>query len=263
MNKALLILLLFAFAAYGSQMPEEWLDKLAEQMKIENVIKAERERRWQEEYNAYMRPVKLGWRMTFGSSTTYEGSDSKWFDVYQGYDNMGEAQRVGYGEFFAVGLTLNIWPYDIVAFIMELNYNFFSSNYCYGGGFCMPYQYNKPEDYIIFVNIYNHTVSVPVLLRLGSRAGLYSEAGYQLGFPFYSNMHVKKGNKFSYEEYDNRINFSEFRREIDHTVALGFGVQIYNFNLGFRFFIPLTKLDKAGTLKSPFTYGFLFGGNIY
>jgi len=243
---ALFFILLFAFTTYGQQNEE--------------LSSEERKRIREERLNGHMRPIKPGFRITAGSSTTYEGSSSQWFDVYQGYDNMGEAQKVGAGGLFAIGLTLNIWPSDLVALITELNYNFFSSNYCYGEGYCVDNKDPNIEN-IIWATIYNNTISIPVLLRLGPRFdGVYFEAGYQWSFPFYSSMWVRKGNKFPYEEYDDRINFSKYRRKIDHAIVLGIGGQSwYGFGGGLRFFIPLTKLDKAGTLNSPFTFGLLLG----
>jgi hypothetical protein len=207
--------------------------------------------------------VRLGVRGTVGIGLIFDGQNSEWFDnIYGKYDEMSKAD-IDRDLQFAIGLTLNIWPSDIMALAAELNYNFFNSSYCYDGG-C---DKSDSSDYFMHVSISSHTISVPVLLRLGGKKGFYFEAGYQFGIPFYSTATVKSGKKFHYDNNikDERV-FLDFRTEMDQALVFGLGSRFHgmsgshysNNSLGVRFIYHLTKLDKDGTMNAPFLIGVTF-----
>jgi hypothetical protein len=206
-------------------------------------------------------PQKLGGRIMAGWTKTPKGSSSEWFDVYTNYDNMGETLMPSIlGGVFEMGLALYAYPINIITLSAELNYKFFTSNYCYGGHVC---GYRNPHvkhdrDYIAWVTIHNNTISVPALIRFGpvdGKGGFYFEYGYQWGFPFYSSMWIRKGDKFSYDEYKGQIDFSEFRPKTDQALVFGFGLQDRFVAYGLRFIYHLTELDRNKNFKAPFVIG--------
>jgi hypothetical protein len=246
------------------KMPDsqEWLNKIAEEQRraaetaeerrkreaIEQRIREIAEREAEQERKE-MQPIRFGWRIMGGITATPGGSSSEWFDKTYGiYEDIGKGNW-HHGGIFTFGLTLNIWPTNIMALVSELNYNFFSSNYCYGE----KHWNNCEDDKIIWATLYTNTVSVPVLLRFGKRKGNnYFEMGYQWGFPFHSSMWIRG-------EVSDEKNFSDHRLKMDQAIILGFRLPDNNTTSvagGFRFIYNWTKMDRYGTLSGPFAIGF-------
>jgi hypothetical protein len=206
--------------------------------------------------------VDFGWHLAMGLTITPSGSSSEWFGaIYKKYEEMEKAGTSINGGYFATGLMLDIWLNDIIALATELNYSLFTANYCYwGNSFCGN---SKDGDYFININMYNHTINIPALLRLqlGEINIGYIEAGLQMGFPLYSSSEIMTGSRFSYSEFEDEESksFSKFRLGIDWALVLGFGWYVNdkaNIGGGLRLIYPLTKLDRYGTLNSPIVIGF-------
>jgi len=227
--------------------------------------KQEQQQREIEMKREQMRPtIKLGWRGMLGFLVTTGGSSSEWFDmVYPEYNDINETAQWSGGANLGAGLTLNL-RISNVTLATELNYTLLGSNYWYGGR-----ERNDVPNYVIAIKTNYQNINIPVLLRLGKREGGYLEAGYQFGFPVSSSVTVSSGDKFTYNKFENKKNFSEFRAEQDQGIILGGGAHIIDADghksntLGLRFVYHLTKWDRAGTLKSPFVIGLTYSRDFY
>ena len=197
--------------------------------------------------------IRFGWNFMLGITVNIEGSSSKLFNLlYPEYNNMGKADwntpSGPFGGIIAGGLALNLRPSSVMAIVTELNYNFFSSNYCYGDKCIM-----DSTDYSLWATLYSNTISVPVLLRLGESNGYFFETGFQWNMPFYSSLWLRG-------DVSDRRDFSEFRFDLDRVLVFGLGYGFSNFagsgSLGLRCTYNLSKLDKYGTLNGPVSIAF-------
>ncbi|MCL2206758.1 MAG: PorT family protein [Fibromonadales bacterium] len=222
----------------------KWLNETEKEQRMEQIrMTAWREH--EEEMSKRMRTIKFGARLILGGPFMTGRLGSELFDVsYANYDEMKKSKWRCSGELESIGLTLNIWFTDIIAIAAESNYSHMNSNFYYESGFAK-------------VAISSNTINVPVLLRLGPREGGYLEAGFQWGFPVKANATVSSnGNLFKDE-------FSDFRVEQDHGLVLGLGLRFSDFSMGFRGIYYLTKLDKYGTIESPWIFAFTIAYDFY
>jgi len=226
---------------------------------------------------AEMRRINFGWRLNpLGFAYTSGGSGSEWFHTkYPQYDsvNIGRTESDWFFK-FGIGLTANVWLTDIIVLASELNYSLSMNYYPYGGHEETSGGKVIAKDYLIMIKMYNHSIDVPILLRVGKRMGPYLEAGYQFGFPIYTTAEVSSGELFPYGTIDEeRKNFSRFRVKTDQGIAFGFGYRSHGMdavnlrhasaNIGFRFLYHLTKWDKDGNFKAPFIGELALIMNLY
>ncbi|MCL2282647.1 MAG: PEGA domain-containing protein, partial [Fibromonadales bacterium] len=239
---------------YKHKMPysSAWVSRTAEARSKKTTADMEVEA---EQTRDQIQRIKLGFRIAGGLTITPSGSSPEWFDAYDAginYKNIGTAEMGGNpGGLFELGLTLNIWPFSVMALVAELNYSFFTANYCWGGEEC-----GDSKDYIIWTRIYNHSLNIPVLLRLGKRDVFYFEAGYQWGFPFYSYVWPRKGDDFNPE---GSVEYPKSRMQNNQALVFGFGIQNSELIFGLRFTYYLTEFDRHNTLKSPVAIGIQMG----
>ena len=209
-----------------------------------------------------MRSIMIGWHIMAGITVTPGGSTSEWFDMtYTKYEEMDDTSKE-VGGIFAFGFTLSLWPFDVMALVTELNYNFFTSNYCFGED-CSG---NANDEYFMLTTVYNNTIGVPILLRFGERVGYCIEIGYQWEFPFYSSTETRSGNLFTYGEFDtDSKSFSKHRSKVNQAIIVGFAKVWERDKLyfGARLIYNLTKLDRYGTLNAPSALGFIVAYDFY
>jgi hypothetical protein len=89
---------------------------------------------------------------------------------------------------------------------------------------------------------------------------LYIEAGFQVGFPISSKATVSSGSSSPIPFKDE---FSDFRVKIDYGPVFGFGMGIDDFSIGVRITVPLTKLDRYGTVNAPSVGSFTFAYDFF
>jgi hypothetical protein len=228
------------------------------------VIDTEIKRRIAEGEKKEERAIRLGWRLITDFAYTSGGSSSEWFDInYSQYEDVGQSDW-DMGGNLGIGLTLNVRILNRIVLATELNYAYMWNEFLYG---------KKGYDFAVMIATRNHTMNVPVLLRIGKRMGGYFEVGYQFGFPISSEIEVNTGGRFPYDKISESKGFSEYRVEKDEGIVFGFGGRVHelksddlkysSYHVGFRFIYHLTKLDKDGRFKAPLIMGLTIAADVF
>jgi len=213
------------------------------------------------------RLIRLGARLRGGLFDQDPNAGSELFGKsYANYEEMGKAKgrrknNIANAAYFTPGLTLGFRITHNIALATELNYNLvFDYNFWYGDG-----GEEEKEDFAKVLISYQ-TIEVPVLARWffqdeDESVGFYIEAGFQFGFPVSSKATVSSGSEFPGNPF--RDEFSDFRVERDQEIVFGFGLRFLDFSLGGRFTVPLTKLDRYGTVEAPLVGSFTIAYDIF
>jgi hypothetical protein len=222
---------------------EVWHNENAEQKKVESEQK--------------MRPpIRLGVRFSLGGQELDIGSEL--FD--KSYASYGKMATKGDGNYHLTpGLTLGLRIMRNIALATELNYNLTKYSFLYGE--------KKGKNVAEFakVSMSYQTIEVPVLLRgqtsFSDIANYYIEAGFQFGFPVSSKVTVSSGSEFPGNPFNDE--FSDFRVKKDYGPVFGLGRRGLDFSLGGRVAVPLTKLDRYGTVKAQAIISFTIAYDIF
>ncbi len=224
------------------------------------------------------RMIRFGGCLNGSLLVTSRGTSSEWFNTnYSGYDDLGRADW-DVGGSLGAGLMLNIRISKNVALATELNYAYQWTDAQYGA--TRNAETKKVSD-VMEITISNHTMNVPILLRIGGNARgdgeyvivRYFEVGYIFGFPMSSEIGVTSGSKFQYDEIKDRKDYSEFRTKKDEGIVIGFcvgssagssgDVSFLGAVLDFRFVYSLTKWYNDGGFKTPLMMGVTLGRHIF
>ncbi|MDR1830086.1 MAG: PorT family protein [Candidatus Fibromonas sp.] len=233
----------------------------------ESEFKQEKEQEEERRLKLNKRLIRLGVRLRGGLFDQDPNAGSELFGKsYANYEEMGKAKgrrknNIANAAYFTPGLTLGLRITHNIALATELNYNLvFNYNFWYGDG-----GEEEKEDFAKVLISYQ-TIEVPVLLRWffqdeDESVGFYIEAGFQFGFPVNSKATVSSGSEFPGSPFKDE--FSDFRVERDQEIVFGFGLRFLDFSLGGRFTVPLTKLDRYGTVEAPLIGSFTLAYDIF